>query len=460
MRRVPWTLRAFACVLASASAVAFSASEASAATGGCTKVTAPSGSDSAPGTAAAPFRTVQKLVDSLSPGQTGCLRAGSYSENVEVRSGGTSTARLRVTAYPGEKATLVGEFEVHKGAPYVVVDHLYLNGRTADRVSPIVNAHDVTFRNDDVTNDHTGICFLLGDSNGEWGRADRARIESNRIHDCGRRDTELDHGIYVEASTGAVIQGNWIYDNSDFGVHLYPDAQRAEVRGNVIDGNGMGVTFSGDGGQASSNNRVEGNVLANSRKRWNVESWWGGSATGRGNVARANCLYASSRSSYYNEHGGVTTSGGGFTSASNRIANPRYENGSANDFRLAAGSGCRAVFYGDPSAVPGPDGSVHAASTPRLRPSVRLAAARHSVRRGQRVRLRGRVSRSSIRPGQRVLLYVRAGSHRRLVGRVRVSRAGRFVARPRVASRARRLRFRAVVPRVGRSRAVRVRVRA
>src|SRR5881227_2453773 len=121
MRRVPWTLRAFACLLGVASALAFSATAADAGSGGCGKVAAPSGSDSAAGTVAAPYRTVQKLVDSLSAGQTGCLRGGNYSENVEVRSGGTSSAPLRVTGYHGEKATVVGEFEVHKGAPFVVV---------------------------------------------------------------------------------------------------------------------------------------------------------------------------------------------------------------------------------------------------------------------------------------------------------------------------------------------------
>src|SRR3954471_21679527 len=204
--RVPWTLRGLACLLGTTSALAFSATGAEADSGDCTKVAAPAGSDSAAGTVAAPFRTVQKLAASLSAGQTGCLRRGSYSENVEVRSGGSSSAPLRITGYPGEKAAVLGEFEVHKTAPFVVVDHVYLNGRTADRVSPIVNAHDVTFRNDDITNDHTGICFLLGDSNGGWGRADRAVIAHNRIHDCGRLPaTGLDHGIYVEATTGSVI---------------------------------------------------------------------------------------------------------------------------------------------------------------------------------------------------------------------------------------------------------------
>ena len=53
----------------------------------CDKVAAPSGSDSAAGTAASPYRTAQKLADSLAPGQTGCLRAGLYEQDVKVDEG-------------------------------------------------------------------------------------------------------------------------------------------------------------------------------------------------------------------------------------------------------------------------------------------------------------------------------------------------------------------------------------
>src|SRR3954466_2724796 len=146
------------CLLVAAVALALSSTPARAESAGCTRLAAPSGSDSAPGTPASPYRTVQKLVDALSAGETGCLRAGTYREDVDIRSGGNSSRPLRLTSYSGEKATVVGELEVHKTAPFVVVDHLYLNGRTAGRVSQFVNAHDVTFRDNDVTNDHTGIC--------------------------------------------------------------------------------------------------------------------------------------------------------------------------------------------------------------------------------------------------------------------------------------------------------------
>ena len=45
----------------------------------CDQYAAPTGSDSSVGTLAAPFATAQHLADSLSPGQTGCLRGGTYA---------------------------------------------------------------------------------------------------------------------------------------------------------------------------------------------------------------------------------------------------------------------------------------------------------------------------------------------------------------------------------------------
>ena len=72
-------------------------------------------------------------------------------------------------------------------------------------------------------------------------------IEGNRIHDCGELPAaNHDHGIYVGNAAGRSIRDNWIYDNADRGIQLYPDADRTAITGNVIDGNGQGVIFGGE----------------------------------------------------------------------------------------------------------------------------------------------------------------------------------------------------------------------
>jgi hypothetical protein len=51
------------------------ATSGAAADAACDKVASPLGSDAYPGTVAEPYATVDKLANSLSPGETGCLRS-------------------------------------------------------------------------------------------------------------------------------------------------------------------------------------------------------------------------------------------------------------------------------------------------------------------------------------------------------------------------------------------------
>src|SRR5689334_8454889 len=114
----------------------------------CTLVAAPGGSDSAAGTVDAPFRTAQHLVDSLGAGDTGCLRAGTYAEDVRINNCGNASAPVTLTSFPGERARVVGRFWIPRGSDYVTVANLDLDGaptlgsNTAVDPSPTVNANN------------------------------------------------------------------------------------------------------------------------------------------------------------------------------------------------------------------------------------------------------------------------------------------------------------------------------
>lgn len=364
-------------VLALTSAV--SRTEASA-SGTCTKVASPSGSDSASGTPSDPYRTAQKLADSLSAGEAGCLRSGRYhEESLKLTRGGRADARVRLMSYPGERAEIVGRLWVARGADYVTISDLKLNGINANRhPSPSVTANHVTFRGNDVTNQHTGICFLLG--KGGWGRAGSPVLEDNRIHNCGKLPaTNYDHGIYIEDAADGKIINNMIYDNADRGIQFYPSAQRTRVTGNVIDGNGEGIIFGGAGGVTSSNNVIEGNIITNSRQRENVESWYpSGNPIGRNNVVRRNCIWGGVRD---DGDGGIQPQRIGFSAYDNVRANPQFVNRANKDFRLAAGSPCRGLDGGAVAHL------ASASSTPRIW----LRSRRSSVRSGNRFVIEGGV---------------------------------------------------------------------
>ncbi|HEV7751679.1 MAG TPA: right-handed parallel beta-helix repeat-containing protein [Baekduia sp.] len=295
----------------------------------CDRVAALSGHDRSRGTADAPFRTAGRLVSALRPGQTGCLGSGTYREDVTL-----AQHHVTLRERPGARATIVGRLWVKRGADHDTISGLTLDARNRRGLpSPTINADDTELVGNVITDRHTTICLQIGSP--RYGRAHRTVVRENRIHDCGKRPSaNRDHGIYVAAADDTRIVDNVIYDNVDRGIQLYPDAQRTLIAGNVIDGNGEGIIFSGQGRVASAGTTVRNNIIANARIRADVESWYPhGSRRGRGNVVRANCLFGG-------RGGVVDRAAGGFVAIGNTVADPAYVNRRNGDFRLAAGSRC------------------------------------------------------------------------------------------------------------------------
>jgi Right handed beta helix region len=299
---------------------------------GCTKVVQPrAGAARRHRRRAGP---VQRLVNALRPGQTGCLRSGTYVEDVTI-----SRSRIALRSYPGEHASIVGRLYVRRTAHDDVLAHLLLDGRNrAGLPSPTVNGTRIRFTYVEVTNRRTSICFDIG--SGRYGRARGTVIDHSRIHACGSRPADnTEHGIYVAAADDTRIVDDLIYDNADRGIQLYPDAQRTLIERNVIDGNGEGIIFSGADGRASSNNVVRHNVITNSLIRADVESWYPrGNPRGVGNVVRENCVFGGRNT--------IAPRFGGFTATLNVIVDPHYADAAAGDFRIPPSNPCARVLAG------------------------------------------------------------------------------------------------------------------
>ena len=304
----------------------------------CNLFAATSGRDSNPGSSLSPFRTAQKLVNSLRPGKTGCLRNGTYTEDVTVRKGGTAGAPITLRSV--RRATIHGRLYIADSANNLVFQDLNLDG-SGQGASPVVNGDRITFRDNDVTSHHVGtgasgtaICFILGDADGRFGLAISPLLEGNRIHDCGKLPADnYGHAVYVEGTRNARIVNNLIYDNSGRGIQLYPDAQGSYIANNVIDGNGENLIFSGAGGRASSDTTVTGNIISNSTIRANIESWYPeGNPIGQRNVVRGNCIW--------NGRGGNFSSDGGFEAYDNIEQEPQFVDREGKAFELSQSSAC------------------------------------------------------------------------------------------------------------------------
>jgi nitrous oxidase accessory protein NosD len=309
----------------------------------CSKWASPGGLDTNAGTQAAPYKNPGKLVASLSAGQVGCLRGGSYGAG-EVFSVNKSNITLR--SAPGETATLYKGTYIPNGANHVTLQNLKLDG-TKNRVGTYgylvslnVTGDDARILGNEIVNRNTaaergGMCVYLGESSSVI--ANRTLIQGNRIHGCGDPGPapngsvgSRQHGIYVNWAHDTDVAGNTVYNVSGRGIQLYRDADRTMIRGNVIDRTGTGIQFAGGAGYATDYATARNNVITNSTSGANIMQWWE-TGVGRGNVAKDNCLWTSNSIKSGN--------GDGVSYSNNPYRNPLY----AGDYQVTDAS-CKALI--------------------------------------------------------------------------------------------------------------------
>lgn len=154
-------------------------------------IVALTGNDTASGTTAAPFKTIQHACDLAKPDDTVIVTAGTYHEKLQVKVSGTEDAPITIKGEPG--AILSG-----KG---VDGDHMVLLQNRS-----YVHVVGLEIR-DLKAHDGSGIRVLGGGAG--------IQLRHNRIHEIRGRDamgitiygTDASHPI-----TGLVIDGNEIYD--------------------------------------------------------------------------------------------------------------------------------------------------------------------------------------------------------------------------------------------------------
>lgn len=222
---------------------------------------APNGSDSNNGSDAAPWQTLQKAANSVSPGDTVVVRPGQYA-GFEIRRDGTVTGRITFAAQPGVLINAPNSRTPDginlEGADYVTIDGFTVVGMPRTGIRSVTNAGTILRNN---------RC----DQNGRWGIltgfSEGVLIENN---ECSRSLEE--HGIYVSNSAdNPIVRGNLLWGNRANGLHMNGDIEvgggdgiitGALVENNVIhdNGRGGGSGINCDGVQSS---RIQNNLLYN-----------------------------------------------------------------------------------------------------------------------------------------------------------------------------------------------------
>jgi hypothetical protein len=335
-------------------AVFGAASSPASAAVGCDRYASPSGSDGNSGTLASPYLTVQKLDNSLSAGQTGCLRAGIYASGVQTN---FTTPNVTITSAPGERATVAGfpyitgagdtfsniNFDLNKTGDAWAALCQGSTSRGASVTYPFeIEASNVTVEHSDVTVDPSiplasrGLGIGVGFSFSTSGDV----ITDNRIHDVGYCPVE-EHGIYLNHTSGVQVSGNWIYDiPAGTGIQVWDGPSNAHIFNNVIDGASSCIDVGGNT-PITTGTMIEHNICSN---MVGVQTpyatfcnspgpgctgptvgaalfdYWGTGTAGAGNVMQNNltfCASSASCTTSYSDTSGVTLSG-------NITANPQF----------------------------------------------------------------------------------------------------------------------------------------
>jgi parallel beta-helix repeat protein len=335
---------------------------------------ATTGNDSNPGTLAQPFRTMRQGVSVLRPGDTTFVRGGTYFESFDTNhftfpSGTSWTSAVTLAVYPGETVSMNGTFNF--GAvpnQYIIIDGLIIDAINGVNEGVSINqgSHHIRFQNCEIRNSYmNGVGLWWGNNNGL--SSDYNEFINCKIHHNGRWGGSgfpdqapgygRGHGLYITTSNN-VFRGNRIYDNGEYGLHLYNGNYPSNfVNNNVADGNLIysnghnttrygsvccgGITAGSGSGSIIRNNivysnRVNGIEVGSSctnckafnnttynNPGWNIYSIDGGSGKEvRNNIAYPKGIY----------------SGTGTVSSNNLSTNPNFVNAAGNDFRLLSSS--------------------------------------------------------------------------------------------------------------------------
>jgi hypothetical protein len=307
---------------------------------GQTFYVSPTGSDSNPGTLAAPWRTVQKAFNVLQPGQRALVRAGTYAESLDMARAGTAAAPITVENYPGERPIVNGGGErpleiSASGAYFRIKGFVFQNSPYNSGGNVDLYGHHLEISANEVRNSQDQGIYSDEDSH-------HAQLLGNWVHSNGRGVIHQSHGIYLQGNDH-LVANNVIHDHGKgFGIQVYDRNSRSIITANTVTGAGhSGIVVGGSGGV--DNIRVVNNVFAfNAHYGISHDSTCPTASRADHNVVFGNAWGPT--------HPGCS---GLDYSRGNRTTDPLFVNYGARNLHVNAGS--PAVDYALPEFSPGAD---------------------------------------------------------------------------------------------------------
>jgi len=223
---------------------------------GATYYVAKDGSDSNPGTETRPWLTIQKAADTMVAGDIVYVKEGTYSQNVIIRTSGTSFDNMAsYIAYDRHKAIIEGQIYFAAGSSYNKID-----GFKCVLAEPYANI-DMYQANCNYNAIRNSIVIGDGNGHGGIGYCGIGNIfEGNEVYNTG-------HGFHpggTGAPDGTLFKNNIIHDTIGHGIGAVGGKNEKAI-GNIVyncrkssTGGGVGIFF---GTVQPENVWVEGNLV-------------------------------------------------------------------------------------------------------------------------------------------------------------------------------------------------------
>jgi len=233
---------------------------------------APGGNNSAAGTSAAPWATLQRAADAVGPGDRVIVRAGNY-KGFYLDTSGTAASPIEFFAEVGVLInTPTSGAGNQDGINLELASHIIIDGFSVTGM-PRAGIRSVGL--DDDMAEFVTIRNVHAYDNGRWG------IFTGHVNDLLIENNEtsgsvLEHGIYVSNSGDRpVIRNNVTWGNHGAGIHMNGDLSLggdglitgALVSGNRVYGNAASINGGLYGGGSGINmdgvqdSRIENNLL-------------------------------------------------------------------------------------------------------------------------------------------------------------------------------------------------------
>jgi hypothetical protein len=195
----------------------------------------PSGSDSAAGTAAAPWKSLDAAMERLGPGDTLVVHGGTYAERVNVSAQpGTAAAPVHVQAAPGERPVVRGLLWL-KGASYWTLDGINVTwdpaSSSSEHMVKMTGGEGWRITGAEIWGAHSYAGVLVAGTPSRW------KLDHLYVHDTyASNGTNQDHLVYVNAGTGGGVIERSVFARSanGRGIKIGPSSSSGAATGNVV----------------------------------------------------------------------------------------------------------------------------------------------------------------------------------------------------------------------------------